>query len=235
MRLRTPTRLAAGVSGLAFAAALLVAPTAAFGAGTGYTPGGTPTPGGTATGLAGTVVSTTTVQPGGGQATGTVGSTTVTATVPAGAFTGAVQVVMTDASSSAVVPPGGGTAIVTFGIGIFSNGVKVTGSFPAITITVTSPSITAGSTVYLVTGSGLQSVSGDSVKAGSATFTITSDPTIEVATTTAAAATTAATPIAGATSSATGKPFLLEGGIAVALVALGTTLLIAVRRRGQPA
>ena len=72
--------------------------------------------------------------------------------------------------------------MVTFGIGIYVNGTKVTGTFPAISITVSSPSITAGSTVYLVTGSGLQSVSGDSVKAGSATFTITSDPVIEVAT-----------------------------------------------------
>jgi hypothetical protein len=229
------SRLAVAGCGVAMAGALLIAPTAAFGAGTGYTPAGSPTPGGTATGLAGTVASTTTVQPGGGVATGTVGSATVTATVPAGAFTGAVQVVITDATSSAVVPPGGGTAIVTFGIGIYSDGVKVTGSFPAVSITVTSPSITAGSTVYLVTGSGLQSVSGDAVKAGSATFSITSDPTIEVATTTAATTTGGATAIAGATSSQTGKPFILEGGIAALLCAVGALLLVAVRRRGRPA
>jgi hypothetical protein len=214
----------------------LMAPTAAFGAGTGYTPAGTPTVGGAATGLAGTVASTTTIQPSGGQASATVGSATITATVPAGAFTGAVQVVITDATSSAVVPTGGGSVVVTFGIGIFSNGVKVTGSFPAVSITVSSPSIVAGSTVYLVTGSGLQAVSGDSVTTGSATFSITSDPTVEVATTaTATAAAASATPIVGATTGETGKPFLLEGGIAAALMAIGAVLLVGVRRRGRVA
>jgi len=125
---------------------------------------------------------------------------------------------------------------VTFGIGIFSNGVKVTGSFPAVSITVSSPSIVAGSTVYLVTGSGLQAVSGDSVTTGSATFSITSDPTVEVATTaTATAAAASATPIVGATTGETGKPFLLEGGIAAALMAIGAVLLVGVRRRGRVA
>ena len=114
-------------------------------------------------------------------------------------------------------------------------GVKVTGSFPAITVTVTSPSITAGSTVYFVTASGLQAVSGDSVKAGSATFTITSDPTVEVAATAVAATSGTSTAIAGATSSQTGKPFILEGGIAALLCAVGAVLLVAVRRRGRPA
>jgi hypothetical protein len=235
MRLTITSRLALGGCGLVMAGALLVAPSTAFGAGTGYTPGGAPTTGGTAAGLAGTVVSTTTIQPGGGVATGIVGNATITATVPAGAFTGPVQVVMTDATSSAVVPPGGGSAIVTFGIGIYSNGVKVTGSFPAISVTVTSPSITAGSTVYFVTASGFQVVSGDSVKAGSATFSITSDPTVEVAAAAVAASSAASTAIAGATSSQTGKPFILEGGIAALLCAVGAVLLVAVRRRGRPA
>jgi hypothetical protein len=179
------------------------------------------------------VASTSTIQPSGGTATATVGSSTIVATVPAGAFTGPVQVVETDATSAAVTPPGGGTPIVTFGIGIFSNGVKVTGSFPAVTVTVTSPSIVAGSSVYLVTGSGLQSVSGASVSAGTATFTITSDPTIEVATPAAAAGAASVTPISGATSAQTGEPVLLEGGLAVALCLGGAFLLIAARRRGR--
>jgi hypothetical protein len=204
----------------------------AFAAGSGYTPAANPTTGGTATGLAGTVVTSTTIQPSGGTATGTVGSATITASVPAGTFTGPVQVVMTDATSSAVTPPSGGTIVVTFGIGIFENGTKVTGSFPAITVTVTSSSITAGSTVYLLTGSTLQAVSGASVTAGSATFTITSDP---VVTTAATSATASGTAIAGATSEVTGKPFLLEGGIAAALVAFGGLMLVGLRLRRRSA
>ncbi len=235
MRLTFIPRLAVAAGGVAMAGALFVAPATAYGAGTGYTPGGTPTPGGTAAGLAGTVASTTTIQPGGGVATGSVGSSTITATVPAGAFTGAVQVVITDASSSAVVPPGGGSPIVTFGIGIYSDGVKESGSFPAVSITVSSSAITAGSTVYLVTGSGLQSVSGDAVKAGSATFSITSDPTVEVAATSVAATAVGSTAIAGATSSQTGKPFILEGAVAALLCAVGVMLLVVVRRRGRTA
>jgi hypothetical protein len=223
--------------GLLAVGTVLAAPTAAFAAGTGYTPAA-PAPGGTATGLPGNVVSTTTIQPSGGTANATVGSATITATVPAGAFTGPVQVVATDASSSAVAAPGGGSTVVTFGIGIYVNGAKVTGTFPAITITVSSPSITAGSIVYLVTGSGLQSVSGDSVKAGSATFTITSDPVIEVATpagATTAAGVAAGSAITGATSAQTGKPFFLEGLLAVGLLALGTLLLVALRVRRRTA
>ncbi len=188
--------------------------------------------------LAGTVASTSTIQPSGGTATATVGSATIVATVPAGAFTGPVQVVETDATSSAVTPPGGGTPVVTFGIGIFANGVKVATSFPAVTVTVTSPSIVAGSTVYLVTADGLQTVSGASVTAGSATFSITSDPVIEVATTTAATATAATaagtasgTPLTGATSAQTGKPFLLQGGLAAVLCVAGALMLVMARRR----
>jgi len=219
--------------GLVALASSLIVPGSAFGAGSGYTPAGTPAVGGTATGLAGTVASTTTIQPSGGTATATVGSATIVATVPAGAFTGPVQLVETDATSSAVTPPGGGTPVVTFGIGIFSNGVKVTGSFPAVTVTVTSPSIVAGSVVYLVTGSGLQAVRGASVTAGKATFSITSDPTIELATPVTAASTASATPISGATSVQTGKPFLLEGGLAALLCVAGALLLLTARRRGR--
>ncbi len=218
--------------GLLAAGVGLAAPTAAFAAGTGYTPGAA-APGGAATGLPGNIVSTTTIQPSGGTANATVGSTSISASVPAGAFTGPVQLVMTDASSSAVAAAGGASTVVTFGVGFYVNGTKVTGTFPAVTITVSSPSITAGSTVYLVTASGLQAVSGDSVKEGSATFTITSDPVIEVATPVAATATATGAAITGATTAQTGKPFLLQGLIAAGLFTLGTLLLVGllVRRR----
>jgi hypothetical protein len=230
-----PLRLAfvlVGSVGLSLAAGLAM-PATAFAAGSGYTPVGTPTTGGTASGLAGTVVTSTTIQPSGGTASGTVGTATITAKVPAGTFTDPVQLVLTDATSSAVTPTGGGKVAVTFGIGIYENGTKVTGSFPAITVTVSSSSITAGSTVYLVTSSGLQAVSGASVSNGSATFSITSDPTVEVTTPAAAAGTTGA--IAGATSGQTGKPFRLEEGIAISLLAFGGLLMLGLRLRRRSA
>jgi len=219
-----------GAMGL-IAGAITLTPAAAFAAGSGYTPttGGT---GSTATGLPGSVVSSTTIQPSGGTANATIGNCTITVNVPAGAFTGPVQVTITDASASSVTPPSGATTVVTFGVGFYQNGVKVTGTFPAVTVTVSSPSITAGSTVYFVTGSGLQSVSGAAVKAGSVTFTITSDPVVEVATPVSAAATSAAgAAISGATSAQTGKPFFLEGLLAAALAVFGSLLLVAFRLR----
>lgn len=230
--------MGAGCLGVVGVSTLLV-PAIASAAGSGYTPAASPTTGGTASGLAGTVVSSTTIQPSGGTATGTVGTATISVDVPAGDFPNPVQAVLTNASGSSVTPASGGTVVATFGIGFYENGTKVTGTFPAVTVTVTSPSITAGSTVYLVEGTTLVAASGASVKAGSATFTITSDPTVEivapVATTAAAAASTSATPISGATTAETGKPFLLEEGIAGALVAFGAALFVGLRLRRRSA
>jgi len=220
------------------AAAVALTPTAAFAAGSGYAPSGGGNTG-TATGLPGSVVSATTIQPSGGTANATIGTTTISVDVPAGAFTGPVQLVITDAAASAVTPSGGATVVVTFGVGFYENGTKVTGTFPAVTVTVTSSAITAGSTVSFVTGGGLQAVSGASIKAGSATFTVTSDPVVEVATPVSAvpAGTTGTTgsAISGATTAQTGKPFFLEGLLAVALASFGFLLLVAVRLRRRAA
>ena len=165
-----------------------------------------------------------------------VGSATITATVPPGTFTGAVQVVMTDAASSYLAPSSGGSPVVTFGIGIYVNGSKVTGTFPAIGVTITSPAITVGSTVYLVTGSGLAAASGAAVQAGSASFSITSDPVVEVSAPVGTVGTSSAgTAIAGATSGETGKPFRLEEMVAIALLAFGALILVALRLRRRTA
>jgi len=216
-------------AGLGLAAALAIA-IPAFGAGTGYAPGTGPTQGGTATGLPGTVVTSTVIQPSGGSGSGAIGTTDVAVTIPAGAFTGPTQLVITDATSSAVTPPANGKVVATFGVGFYVDGTKVTGSFPAVTITVTSPSITAGTTVYFVTGSGLQAVSGAQVSNGSATITITSDPTIEVV-----SSTTSTSVIAGATTAQTGKPVDLELGVAGVLIIGGGLLLIGRRLRRRSA
>lgn len=228
------TRLAVG--GLAVGGAVLFGAPAAFAAGSGYTPS-PPAPGGTATGLPGSVVTVTTIQPSGGTGTSTIGSSTISASVPAGTFSVPTQLVVTDATSSALTPPNGGSAVVTFGVGFYQNGVKVTGSFPAVTVTVSSPSITAGSTVYLIEGTRLVAAAGATVKAGSATFTITSDPTVEIVAPSGAATTAApgSSAVPGGTTVQTGKPFLLEGGVAGLLIAGGASTLFLVRRRRRAA
>jgi hypothetical protein len=137
----------------------------------GHPPGG---------GAPGRVITVLTIPPTGGTASARIGAATVSAVVPSGTFSDTVQVVITRAHVFALRPPSGQIRVVTFGFGVYQHGVKLTGSFPAITVTVRSPAITAGSTVYLVTGSGLQAVSGAQVSAGSAVFSITSDPVIEV-------------------------------------------------------
>lgn len=216
------------VVGIAVAASITTT-SAAFAAGSGYGPTG-PTPGSTVAGLPGPVVTSATIQAGGGTASGAIGGATVTAAIPAGAFPSPTQLVLTNASGSAVAPPGGGASVTTFGVGFYVNGTKVTGTFPAVTITETSASIKAGSTVYIVVGTTLQAVSGAKVTNGSATFSITSDPIIEIATTA-----TGSTSIAGATAVQTGKPFLLEGGMAAALILVGGMLLIRARLRRNAA
>lgn len=234
MNRRAALRIGMGAVALAFSAIVLL-PATAFAAGSGYTPAGGGT-GGTATGLPGSVVTTTTIQPSGGTASGVVGNATITVTVPAGAFQGPVQVVITDASSSTVTPSSGGTVVVTFGVGFYQNGTKVTGSFPAVSVVVTSPSITAASTVYFVTGAGLQSVSGSAVKAGSAAFSVTSDPVVELVTPVSATSTAGpGSAIPGATSTQTGKPFFLESILAGGLIAFGLLLLVGLRLRRHTA
>ena len=132
------------VVGIAIVATVAMSPTA-FAAGSGYSPS-EPVPGGTATGLPGTVVTSTTIPPSGGSVSGAVGGSTVAVTIPAGAFTGPTQAVLTDATGSGVVPSSGGTSVVTFGVAFYVNGTKVTGTFPAVTVTVTSASIKYDST-----------------------------------------------------------------------------------------
>lgn len=229
---RLSSRLLVGLAagGLAVGGTVLLGVPAAGAAGTGYSPS-PPAPGGTATGLPGSVVTVATVQPSGGNGTSTIGSASLSVTVPSGTFSVPTQLVTTDASGSSIAPPSGGSAAVVFGVGFYQNGTKVTGTFPAVTVTVSSPSITAGSTVYLVEGTKLVAVQGATVKNGSATFTISSDPTVEIA----AAASGTTTAIPGATTVHTGKPFLLEGGIAGLLVVSGGAILLAARRRRRTA
>jgi hypothetical protein len=202
----------------------------AFGAGTGYAPtGAPPAAGGTSAGLPGTVISSTAIQPTGGTGSATIATCAVNVTVPPGVFTGTTQLVITDAASSTVNPTNG-TAIVTFGVGFFVNGTKVTGSFPAVTVTVSCPSITGGSAADFVTATGLQNVPGALVHVGSVTFAITSDPVVEVVAVTVSSS-APATAIASGTSAPTGKPVVLEMGVAGVLILGGSGVLVILRPR----
>lgn len=214
------------------AAALVMAPsTVASAAGNGYTPG-TPSPGGVAPGLPGHVDTVTTVGAGGGTATGSVGSSTITVTVGPTSFGQPVQVVMTS-------PPGQsngngkdkGQIVALFGLGFYENGSKVTGSFPPVTVTVTSPNIVAGSTVSFIVNGNLVQVPSSQVTAGSATFTISSDPVVEVTN----VAGTAPIAITGATAAVTGEPFGLDEILSAFLVLLGIALLLTLRLRRRAA
>ena len=212
---------------VAAAAGVVGAAPLAFAAGNGYSPG-TPTPGGTAPGLPGSVVCVNTEQPSGGKPSCSLGSATITVTVPPGTFSGPTQVVVTDAGSSSVTPPRGGAVVLTFGLGFYQNGSKVAGTFAPVTVTVSDPSITSGSSVYFVINGVLQPVSGATISNGSVTFKLSSDPTVEVT----SPASTSSAQVAGATTVHTGEPFLLEGGLAALLVLGGSALLIlAVTRR----
>jgi hypothetical protein len=203
----------------------------AFAAGSGYTPGGNPSPGGTATGLPGTVITSTAVQPTGGTVSATVGTASISVDVPAGTFTSATQLVVTDATSSAVTPSSG-SVVVTFGVGFFVNGTKVSGSFPSVTVTVSVPGAASGDTVYLVSGGALSPVSGASVSSGAVTFTITEDPVIELVS--APGGATAGTgAIAGGSTVQTGRPVVGQLAGAFLLLLVGGVLL-AVRRLRRP-
>jgi hypothetical protein len=185
---------------------LAIAAPSALAAGTGYSPG-PPTPGGTATGLPGSVVSVTTIQPSGGKGAATIGTSTVTTTVPSGTFSVPTQLVLTDAGSVTVNPSNGGSVIVTFGVGFYQDGTKVAGTFPPVTVTITNDSITPGTTVYFVVNGVLQAVSHPTTSLGSVSFVITSDPTVELVSAPSAT-------VPAATTVSTGEPFVLEGAIA---------------------
>jgi hypothetical protein len=197
-------------------------------AGTGYAPAPapTPTPTPSTTCGSGAIVTSADVGAAGGSITGTVGGSTVTVTVPAGALpsTG-TQVALTDTAGTAAAPSGD-TIVLSFAVNFCVNGSKFTGTFATpVTVTVSDPAIKPGQSLFVLTPSGLVPVSA-TIGNGSFTITITGDPTFVLVT-----SSTTATAIPGATSVVTGKPFVLEGAVAGALVLFGSFLLLRLRFR----
>ncbi|MDA8275227.1 MAG: hypothetical protein M0029_07580 [Actinomycetota bacterium] len=216
--------------GVAAAASVLGTATA-FAAGSGYTPSGaTATPAGVPGGFT-SVLTTGTVQPSGGTVTGSENGDTITVTVPAGALTQTAQVVLTAGNVSQIGSAGqaGKDAVVAVGISVMENGSKFTGTFAKpITVTIAG-NFAAGDevVVYDPTTGGWSPVAGATIANGTATFEFTSDPDFAVLASTSSA-------VSGATSASTGKPFLLEGGAAAALVVGGSLFAWRFRRPRQP-
>ncbi|HEX3793727.1 MAG TPA: hypothetical protein VHV57_04430 [Acidimicrobiales bacterium] len=208
---------------------LCAAPAMAAGTGYGGTSGTGSTSGSTGSGCAtGTVASADTVGSTGGTVTAQVGADTVTVTVPAGTLPAGSQVVITDNSSSETSPASGYTVVLAYSISVCLNGAKYTGTFSPVAVSVTGANIISGARIFVLTGATYGPLSGATVSVGSITYSITSDPAYEVAVPSTAVASTA---IPNATVVVTGKPFLLEGLIALLLFATGTLLLIRLRIR----
>ena len=194
---------------------------AAFAAGSGYGAGTPAAPG--QAGNYSVVASVQTVPASGGAATATVNGASVTVTVPAGDFAAPVQIVFLSAAS----PTSGfaGTVELAFGVQVDQNGTKLSTSFSfPITVTVTDPTITAGSVVSFLSGTSFAAASGWSTSAGQATGSFNVDVDYLITAPPAASSGTPAssTPVPGATAAVTGKPFLAEGLFSVGLVGLGS-------------
>lgn len=214
-----------GVTWLVAAAAAVVlslaVPGVAFAAGTGYAP-----PPATPTGVPGgfnAVVTTATIQPSGGALTGTINGDVITVTVPAGAFTQATQVVLTSGDVTQIGSGGiaGKTAVLAFGISFVVNGQSFAGTFPTpVTVTVKGNFTSADELVSYNSSTGTwEPVPGATVANGVITFTVTGDPNFAVLASSSPSSSAATVP--GATTPVTGKPFLLEGLLAVLLVLFG--------------
>lgn len=212
------TTILKAVIALGAAAGLLLAlPATAFAAGSGYAPAPvTSTPG--VPGGFNSVVTTVTVQPSGGTVTATINGTTVSITVPPGAFSQPTQVVVTSGDVTQIGSAGvsGKSAVLAFGISFLVGGQPLTATFTT-PISVKAAGNFASSdevVVYDATTGAWAPVAGASVANGTISFTISSDPDFAVLASNAQ-------PIPGATTPVTGKPFLLEGLIAVLLVLVG--------------
>jgi hypothetical protein len=174
------------------------------------------------------VVTTQTITPAGG----TVGplmvaGAEVTIHVPAGAFPEDVQLTVTAPDLSDIPPTPGYKVVAGVGAEITLNGAHYPGTFlKPVTVTITSPKITASSQVMVWNGSSFVMDPNSTTMAGSASVSFDSDPAFAVESPTAST-----TPVPGATSPVTGEPFLGEGILAGVLVLGGAGGLVMSRRR----
>ena len=177
--------------------------------------------------------SVVTSQPITAAAGGTVGpamvaGADVTVHVPAGAFSGDVQIVLTEPDLAAVPTAPGFMVVAGVGVGVSINGTPYQGTFlKPITVDISSPKITASSEVGAWTGSAFVPDTSSMLSAGMATITMDSDAAFIVLSPIAPAP----APVPSATSPVTGEPFLGEGILAGLLLLGGTGALFTSRRR----
>jgi len=157
---------------------------------------------------------------------------TANVTVPAGSLPNGGEVVIAAGAPSSVNAGNGLTVVADFSVSVVdpNTGAPLTGPFnPAITLTISDPSITLGETVVVVTGPGqVTTVSGAQVTQGQVVVVFISDPNFAVVS-------SSTTTVLGATSVATGKAFLGEGLVAGGLVLAGGIGLFFALRRRRPA
>lgn len=227
--MQTPRVVARTAASAALVAAVLVASTgAASAAGSGY--GGIASaPGGA--GAFSIVVSVLTVPVTGGSFTAEVDGSTIVVNVPAGDFPYPVQLVFSSGDLTALGNGGiGGIGITAFGVQFDHDGVKINGAYPKpVRVSVDNSAITASSVVYIdIDGS--FAPAGFTTSTGLANGAVYSDPEFLIDT-----PVTASTPlgnaIPGATTAATGKPFVTEEAGALAL--LGVSAFGGLRWRRQ--
>jgi len=177
------------------------------------------------------VMTSQTISPAGG----TVGPVTVAGgsvalVIPAGTFAVPVQITLAGPDLLAVGSAGtaGYKAVAGIGIQVQEDGAAYPGTFlKTLTLTIRSSLITSSSVVVAWNGTAFVAVPGSTLDAGAAVVSFDTDPDFAVLSPLATSATT----IPGATSSVTGKPFVGEGILAGALIALGVIGLAVARRR----
>lgn len=212
---RVALYLAASVALVAGVIALSASP--AFAAGGGYGPTTSPStaPSGFTTTVASQTVPTT-----GGTVKASYNGQQLSLALPAGDFTAPVQVTVTAPST----PPSG--AVTAFAVSFSVNGKVVSGTLAKpVTFVINNASVKAGQIVEIWNGTTWAKYTNATVTNGSATITLTSDPTFAVATATSPST------VPAATTGTTGVPvdgIVLGAGV---LLLIGVGGIVLLRRR----
>lgn len=195
---------------------VLLSPQLAFAAGTGYA-----APTNTSSGSTSlpadfsSVVISTIVQPSGGTLKATVNGQVETLTIPNGTFNQPVQVTITAPQLSQIGSAGftGYSAISGAGVFFSVNGNPILGTFAkSVSLTIQSSALSSNDKVVEQQGNQFSNYTNVTTSNGSTTINFNTDPAFAVL----------APTVTGATSPSTGKPFIIEGILAGALILGGS-------------
>jgi hypothetical protein len=191
-----------GVAGALGSTALVMTLGAtAFAAGNGYAPPSQAT--GTAPGGYTQVVLNQSVPSGGGTLVASYGQSSYSANVPAADAGQGVTLAITAPSNLSSAD----NAIFGFGVALAHDGVGVSGTFASpLVITIKNPTIKAGDLLEEWNGTAWVVYNNATVRAGSVTVTVTSDPQFALVSAPVSPAPATTTPIPNSTSPHTGVP-----------------------------